>query len=70
MPEGVAAEAVQAELLRRHGITVSVGLAGWKSTVLRVGHMGWFTVEAVEAAARRIAALDWERLRAPAGSAA
>jgi aspartate aminotransferase-like enzyme len=70
MPEGVAAEAVQAALLREHGMAVSVGLAGWTSSVLRVGHMGWFTVPGVEDAARRVAALDWERLGAAAGSAA
>lgn len=70
MPEGVAAEDVQAELLDRHGMTVSVGLAGWKSSVLRIGHMGWFTVDGVAEATRRVAALDWERLGARAGSLA
>jgi alanine-glyoxylate transaminase/serine-glyoxylate transaminase/serine-pyruvate transaminase len=70
MPEGVAAEDVQAELLEQHGMAVSVGLAGWKSSVLRVGHMGWFTVDGVADAAQRVAALDWERLGARAGSLA
>ncbi|MBA2672838.1 alanine--glyoxylate aminotransferase family protein [Ramlibacter sp.] len=68
MPEGVAAEDVQAALLEQHGMTVSVGLSDWKSNVLRVGHMGWFAVDGVADAARRIAALDWERLGARAGS--
>lgn len=63
VPAGVSAETAQAFLEHEEGISLSIGFDAWKSSVLRIGHMGWMTVDEVAAAARRIAGLDWDALK-------
>lgn len=63
VPSETSAETIQAFLEHEEGISLSIGLDAWKSSVLRIGHMGWMTVDEVEASTRRIAGLDWDALK-------
>lgn len=70
VPAGVSAEAAQAFLEHEEGISLSIGFDAWKSSVLRIGHMGWMTVDDVAAATQCIACLDWDALRPQQAKAA
>ncbi len=63
VPAGVLAENAQVFLEHEEGIPLSIGFDAWKSSVLRIGHMGWMTVDDVAAAARCIARLDWDAMK-------
>lgn len=50
LPAGVSAIAVKERLETAHNIIVSTGLGALNDRLIRIGHMGWFTLAEVDAA--------------------
>ncbi|MBQ0825167.1 pyridoxal-phosphate-dependent aminotransferase family protein [Streptomyces tagetis] len=66
LPAGVPADAVRGRLEREHGVLVAGGRGPWKADTVRIGHMGVFREDQLDAAAEALAETVGHLAAAPA----